>query len=138
MSGVSVPQENIVIHGEKPNTLPWEEQKISVYNQFKKIFEGQGDVYWSTYFQAKTAEHQKCVLIHRHKDKTDKNRPIRFDIWMFWLNGWSNRSGESWERVFLFTMAVGAAFYSLFLWSVGRLFQFTPMDWDLAGKYFQF
>jgi hypothetical protein len=66
--------------------------------------------------------------------KTDKNRPSLFDIWTFRLNGWSNGHGESWERAFGFTMAVGAIFYVLFLLSVGRLFQPTPFDWGLAGQ----
>lgn len=138
MSGGTVPQTNIVIYGEQPNTLAWEEQKVSVYNQLKKIFDGQGDVYWATTLQAKTAEHQEKLLRLRRQDERTWFSTTFWDLKTFQLNRLSNFHGESWGWALRFTLVAGAIFYLLFLWAIGRLFQFTAFDWALAGQYFQF
>ncbi len=138
MSGGTVPQSNIVIHGEEPDTLAWEEQKVSVYNQLKKIFDGQGDVYWATTFQAKTAEHQEKLLQLRRQDETAWFSTTFWDLKTFQLNRWSNLHGESWGRALVFTLGAGGFFYLLFLWFIGKLFQPTAIDWSLAGQYFLF
>ena len=167
MSGGTVPEDKIFIcdedNNEEKDALRREEQNVSVYNQLKKIFEGQGDIYLSTHFQSKTAEHQEKVLtIRRSKEKQDfkEDKPtlvglltLKRNAWQkllnwfsttFWdlitfkLNWISNRHGESWGQAFVFTSAVAAIFYLLFLGVIGRLLKNTAFDWDLAGKYFTY
>ncbi len=147
MSGGTVPLENIVIYGEKPNTLPWEEQKVSVYNQLKKIFEGQGDVYWSTYFQAKTAEHQEKLLRLRRKREKALFNTTFWDLRTFQLNRWSNLHGESWGRALAFTLVTPIPIYLFFLLVGCRLFLppvfawkffWIFIDWNFLGYYFNF
>ena len=146
MSGGRVPEDKIVIYSknndEEKNLLRREEQKVSVYNQLKKIFDGQGDIYLSTHFQAKTAEHQEKVLTLSRKEERKAGGEFFsttfWDIITFRLNGFSNRHGESWGRAFLFTAGVAGLFYLLFLLSIGRLLKSTAFDWELAGKYFTY
>lgn len=138
MSGGTVPQKNIVIYGEESGSLAWEEQKVLVYNQLKKIFDGQGDIYWATTFQAKTAEHQEKVLELRKATDRSSSLSINGDLCTFRLNRISNSHGQSWSRALLFTLEAGVIFYILFLLSIGRIFLPTPIDWVLAGQYFQF
>lgn len=138
MSGGKAPSERIHIHGVTPKTLKWAEQKVSVYTQLKKVFDNQGDIYWSTHFQAKTAEHQERLLKWRVKESKKWLSPARWDILTFRLNSYSNLHGESWGRALGFTLGAAAFFYALFLWSIGRLFLPTSLDWELMGQYFQF
>ena len=148
VSGGTLPGEGIVIYNgneedkEEKDPLKREEQKVSVYNQLKKIFDNQGDVYWATHFQAKTAEHQHEVLKLRREDDRKKGGEFFsttfWDIITFWFNRLSNKHGESWGRAFMFTAGVAALFYVAFLVSIGRIFRPTDIDWNLAGQYFSY
>jgi hypothetical protein len=62
ISGISIPTNNVYIFGSEQNPIEEHEQKASFFNQFKKIFEAQGDIYHATQFQAKWAEEQRKYL----------------------------------------------------------------------------
>ena len=73
VSGGSLPSNNVHIVGAKSGSKEEFEQKASFYNQFKKIFEAQGDIYHATQFQAKWAEEQRNALRLRHKEELFEN-----------------------------------------------------------------
>ncbi|MFD2522177.1 hypothetical protein [Emticicia soli] len=150
ISGGTIPSNNIQIFNIPKDTLEWHEQKVSIYNQLKKVFDSQGDVFWSSHFQSKTSKHQSRVLELRVEKEsknsnswTDKVNQFfssnRFDLRAFKLNQFSNLHGENWGRALAFTLFVPIPFYCLYLWSVGRLFVFSnEIDWNLIGYYFSF
>ncbi|GAB2599780.1 hypothetical protein [Spirosoma areae] len=144
ISGGTVPEKNVVIYEVEEGTLQWQEQNVFFYNQIRKIFEGQGDIYWATYFQAKTASYQEEVLKLRRLGERRKQIPEPYFNTTFWdlltlkLNRWSNLHGESWGRALAFILVAPLPVYVLFLWAGGRLFLNTGIDWNLAGAYFTF
>lgn len=72
VSGNSIPTEKVYILRAEPNSIEEYQQKASFFNQFKKIFEAQGDIYHATQFQAKWAEEERKYLrLQRKKEKSD-------------------------------------------------------------------
>lgn len=138
VSGGSIPTENVHIIGVEPNTLKENEQKASFFNQFKKMFEAQGDIYRATQFQAKWAEEQRKLLELIHKGEKGWFNTTFSDLWILKLNKWSNLHGESWPRAFGWIMGLGLAFYLLYLFSIGRLVTTNEFDFNLIGYYFEF
>lgn len=157
ISGGTIPSEKIVIIDDQGNELnqgdiETHSQKASIYNQFKKIFESQGDAYSAAQFQAKWAEHQKKYLQLEYAPEKKKasfwKKPWRRvklicselsqDIGIFRLNRWSNNHGESWLRALAFTGISTGILYLLFLWSIGRCFNTNGLDLSLVGYYFEF
>ncbi|MFW5872291.1 MAG: hypothetical protein ACOCUT_04215, partial [bacterium] len=153
ISGGTIPSKNIVIIDDKGNELDTgnvetHSQKASIYNQFKKIFESQGDAYRAAQFQAKWAEHQKLVLekaFEKEKKSLNLWKIIRHlknekaqDISIFWFNQKSNRHGEDWFQAVKFILAVSIPTYILFLTFSGRCFTSEPFDCSLIGYYFEF
>jgi hypothetical protein len=156
ISGGTIPSEKIVIIDDKGNELDQgnietHSQKASIYNQFKKIFESQGDAYRAAQFQAKWAEHQKRYLQLEHQSEKTKNswrNPLRElnhlfsdraqDIGVFKLNKWSNNHGESWAQALGFTLLTTGIIYTIFLWTIGRIYFVDEFDWNLIGYYFEF
>lgn len=129
-------------------------QKSSFYNQFKKIFEAQGDIYNATISQAKWAEHQRKYLrIVRINEKffmtgtvfqkVKKNIELIFDNISqdrisLWLNKISNNHGESWLRPLGWLLGSAFVFYILYLWSIGRCFTNNTFDYNLIGYFGEF
>jgi uncharacterized protein YjbI with pentapeptide repeats len=150
ISGGTIPSDNIEVFNIPKKTLEWHEQKVSVYNQLKKVFDSQGDIFLSSHFQSKTSKHQSKVLELRleKENKTFKSRnekvskffsTNRFDSWAFKLNEFSNLHGENWGRALAFTLFIPIPFYLFYLCSVGRLFLFDKeIDLNLIGYYFSF
>ena len=153
ISGGTIPSENIVIIDDQGNelnreTIETHRQKASIYNQFKKIFEAQGDTYRAAQFQAKWAEHQKILLEEAFKvEKKSLNlwKIVRHlknekaqDISIFWFNEKSNRHGENWFQAIKFILLVSIPAYVLFLTLLGRCFTSESIDLSLIGYYFEF
>lgn len=150
ISGGSVPSENIQIFNVEQNTLAWHEQKVSAYSQLKKVFDSQGDIFWSSHFQSKTGKHQSKVLelrlqqeANQAKSWNDKITNLfstnRFDWISFQLNHYSNLHGENWGRALAFTLLLPVFIYILYLVTVGRIFLFDkPINLNLIGYYFSF
>lgn len=138
VSGSSIPTNNVHIIGAKQNSIEEYQQKASFFNQFKKIFEAQGDIYHATQFQAKWAEEQRKLLELIHKGEKEKFSTTFSDLWILKLNKWSNLHGESWPRAFAFVCGFALFFYLLYLVSIGRLFNGNSFDPNLIGYYFEY
>ena len=156
ITGGTVPAEKIIIINDADSELGSGEivthsQKASIYNQFKKIFEAQGDVYRAAQFQAKWAEHQKKYLQLEYvtqKKKSNMFNPwerltllfseLSQDLGIFRLNRWSNNHGESWLLALAFTIITTGIFYLIFLWTIGRIYYIHEFDWNLIGYYFEY
>lgn len=153
ISGGTEPSENIVIIDDdgKPlekNAKETHVQKVSIYNQFKKIFEAQGDTYRAAQFQAKWAEYQKIVLEQAFKEEKNscniwkiikhlKNDKAQ-DISIFWFNQKSNKHGEDWLQAVKFLLLVSVPTYLLFLFLAGHLYFGGDFDSSFIGYYFDF
>ncbi len=150
ISGGSVPSENIQIYNVEQNTLAWHEQKVSAYSQLKKVFDSQGDVFWSSHFQSKTGKHQSKVLELRLLQEANQanswNDKItnlfstnRFDWISFRLNHYSNLHGENWGRALAFTLLLPMYLYITYLLSLGKVFSIkNSIDWNIIGYFFTF
>ena len=151
ISGDSIPSQNVHIFGVEPNSIEEHQQKASFFNQFKKIFEAQGDIYHATQFQARWAEEQRKELKLRKKDEyKNVEKPIWWskikvffnttsnDRLTLWLNKISNLHGESWVRAFFWILVLGLIFYLPYLYSIGCLFPPGKFDFNLIGYYFEF
>jgi len=178
ISGGTIPEKkSIKIFKTTEGSEEWHSQMAYLYNQFRKIFEAQGDVYQATKFQVSWAEALEKFL----KKKTQiiptiaglgalafltfiglammispwffiasafiillftlRNRYLNEhaqDLYTLMLNKVSNNHGESWIRALLLTLASGAIFYVLLLWSLNLCFNSGEIDYDLFGYYFEF
>ena len=151
VSGGSIPTDNVHIINAESNSLKEHEQKASFFNQFKKIFEAQGDIYHATQFQAKWAEEQRKELGLRKKEEYKRVGKMKLwlrvkiffnstsnDIFTLWLNKISNLHGESWARALAFLFVSAIFFYLLYLLTICRLFNGNSIDWNLFGYFFQY
>lgn len=104
ISGGTLPKE-VFIPNERKFSKRLDQQK-AFFNQLKKIFDNQGDIVRSNYYQAKAAEKQLVISIL-------KFRPFEFLVYFF--NLISNNHGRSWFVALLFIVAVshiGFYFYN--------------------------
>lgn len=138
VSGGSIPISNVHIIGTTPKSTEEHQQKASFFNQFKKIFEAQGDIYHATQFQAKWADEQRNLLELIHQKEKGWFNTTFSDLWILKLNKWSNLHGESWPRAFFWILVLGLVFYLTYLFSIGRLFTPGKFDFNLIGYYFEF
>lgn len=138
VSGDSIPIRNVHIIGTETNSIEEHQQKASFFNQFKKIFEAQGDIYHATQFQAKWADEQRNLLELIHQKEKGWFNTTFSDLWILKLNKWSNLHGESWPRAFGWIVGLGLVFYLIYLLSIGRLFTPNEFDFNLVGYYFEF
>lgn len=161
ISGGTLPQ-TIEISNVEKKTTDYYIQKVGVYNQFKKIFDSQGDNFQSTYFQAKAAENQAELLEQQRKaiikkeQKSATNWLSKIAIWVkvsafshntfekltFWLNKSSNRHGESWIQALKFILFISITFFSIYCWVSGKYYIEWNFSWknfgDLLGDYVSF
>ncbi len=137
-------------------------QKVGAYNQFKKVFESQGDNFQSTYFQAKAAENQALLLKEQKKSILIKNKESsknwfqKIKTWInisffshnaferltFWFNKISNRHGESWVQALKFIFFISIIFFNLYCW-LSRKYELTNnISWNdfekILGDYVSF
>jgi hypothetical protein len=149
VSGGSLPTNNVHIVGAGFGSKEGFEQKASFYNQFKKIFEAQGDIYHATQFQARWAEEQRKLLnlIHKQEFIENPNRLPKIRILFnstsndritLWLNRLSNLHGESYLRALVFIALSALAFYLIHLCAIGRLYWGGEFDPNLLGYYFEY
>ncbi|MRG49025.1 hypothetical protein GFS24_28205 [Chitinophaga sp. SYP-B3965] len=148
ISGTQLPREKIDIYNEEleaslPNKVYFE-QKISIYNQLKRIFENQGDIVEGTWYHAKAMANQQRLLSLYYDERPGK-LPRKwwseeaFDLFNFWLNKKSNNHGESWRRALCFSFYVLFSIYILYFISAnwGRPFEWSGTG-DFIGNFFSF
>ncbi|MFH0736888.1 MAG: hypothetical protein V1773_00180 [bacterium] len=123
-------------------------QKASFFNQLRKIFEFQGDVYRATQQQAKWAFYQeKYLKLLRKQEKktmsllkavfTFTNKTKR-DKWAFWINRWSNNHEENWLLPIVWTLFFTVLLYLAYLCSIGRCFNGNEFDGTLFDSYLDY
>lgn len=169
ISGGKMPQ-SIDIEGidEVGNPIEYYSQKVVVYNQIKKIFENQGDIFQSSFFQSKASETQAKLLrskitqkvwsikteeknLFKQKKLILKEKFFSQNAWerlSFLLNEVSNNHGESWGRALVFTITFGLITFFLFLFSNKYLLNFWIMlhpfksqmdiDWSFISNNFHY
>ena len=138
VSGTKLPKENIHIFNPDPsqklNGLDELEQKVSIYNQFKKLFENQGNIVEATWYHAKGMEYQQQLLKWHLHNKTEKSKGKRLEQRAeyvgFWLNKVSNNHGESWFKALRFTILTSLFFFTLSLYSAKYQLDFSGGGWE--------
>lgn len=120
VSGTELPREEVRIYFEeddKPDAREEARQKISLYNQLKKVLENQGDNINSTWYHSIAADNQQILLRLYSTGKGNKRAPFfsdaRFDALNIKLNKLSSNHGESWRKALYFILWTSALFYIL-------------------------
>ena len=144
ITGTQLPKEKIDIYnpvapGTPVSDQEWYEQKTSIYNQFKKIFENQGDVVEASWYHAKAMQNQQSLLQIAYKEASGSKIKKAFgekgfDLFGFWLNRFSNNHGESWRRAIRFVLLFSLIFYIIYYWSIHYKDEFV-LSWDALGYF---
>lgn len=147
ISGTKLPKEKIGIYNKSPNSkLPdrvFFEQKVSIYNQLKKIYDNQGDIVESTWYHSKAMDNQERILKLERKIKTGKTWLKRTSEWFelkgFQLNNFSNNHGENWSRALLFIFLFSLLSYSIYYMCIFYKDPFSfSGTYNFIGDYFSF
>jgi hypothetical protein len=101
--------------------------RYETFLQLKKQLEASGNFYEAQKFQAISHEALKNI----------ENLPY-WDRVILKINGLSNNHGLSIKEPFIGTIVLSILFYVLYLWSLGRIFNASEIDWNLIGYYFSF
>lgn len=101
--------------------------RYETFLQLKKQLEASGNFYEAQKFQAISHEALKNI----------ENLPY-WDRVILKINGLSNNHGLSIKEPFIGTIVLSILFYVLYLWSLGRIFNASEIDWNLFGYYFSF
>jgi len=117
--------ENIHYPDKKDNN--YFKTRYEIFVQFKKQLEASGNFYEAQKFQAISNEALKNI----------ENLPY-WDRLILKVNSLSNNHGLSIKEPFIATIAISVVFYVLYLWSLGRIFNCSDVDWNLVGYYFSF
>jgi hypothetical protein len=118
-SGTKLPKNDIKIYNqEAAGGIKYFEQKVSIYNQLKKIFENQGDIVEATWYHSKAMNNQASVLKIAYLDSKKWISEQLFDLIRFWLNKITNNHGESWWRALKFILFISLTMYSLYYTSL--------------------
>jgi len=142
ITGTELPKDKIDIYNPIPNTKindkDWYEQKVSIYNQFKKIFENQGDVVEASWYHAKAMDNQQALLQLTYKEQTvpwykKVASEKAFNLLGFWLNKISNNHSESWRVALRFVLLISAIMYSLYYISIHWQ---EPFGFAKTGRFF--
>lgn len=105
------------------------EKKI-IYSQLKKMYEVRGDSINVVKYHGLELDMQR-EIIKGHKGSF-------WERFQLCLNKRSNNFGQSWQWALGYLLLINLVFYSLYLWSLGLLFQNTSIDYNLFGYYFEF
>jgi hypothetical protein len=119
LSGTKLPKEKIEIYNPTPAAqLPqriYFEQKVSIYNQLKKIYDNLGDIVEATWYHSKAMDNQERLLKTKYKQEKSKWFGEQwFDLMTFKLNKVSNNHGESWRLALRFILTASLIMYSLY------------------------
>jgi hypothetical protein len=122
-SGTKLPKDKIKIYNkDAAQPLPpiaYFEQKVSVYNQLKRIYDNQGDIVEATWYHSKAMDNQERLL--KEKYKQDGGRWLGeqwFDLLTFRLNKYTNNHGESWRKALRFIFFISLGMYCFYYMSL--------------------
>lgn len=105
-------------------------EKKLIYSQLKKMYEVRGDSINVVKYHGLELDMQR-EMIKGHKGSF-------WERFQLCLNKRSNNFGQSWQWALGYLLFINLVFYSLYLWSLGLLFQNTSIDYNLFGYYFEF
>jgi len=144
--GTKFPKE-ISIYGSASGSEV-EEQQAAIHNQFKKIYEGQGDLVAGTLHHSLAMHYQKRLLKDEMKTERSCKRRwgMRLEYLGYKLNQVSNKFGEDWRVALVFVLAVSMLLYIGYYTSVhyrdewslsacGDFFKYYFQFLDLTHKY---
>jgi len=145
VSGTKLPDINIYNIQSRSNK-EYFEQKISIYNQLKRIFDIQGDIVESTAYHSRVMDYQLKLLQLTYKDRKPKWYSLktrfsmeRLDLLNFKLNKWSNNHGESWGKALRFLVITSIIVYTAYFVSINCHRNFSPTGFgEFIGNYFLF
>lgn len=136
IAGTQISREKIRIYqrdlAEPLAGADYYRQKVTVYNQLKRIFENQGDVVETTWYHSRAMDNQEKVLRLNYQTTRVWFSEQRFDLLNFQLNKLSNNHGESWRRALLFLVGISFIFYSGYYASI---FYNRPFSWAGTGTF---
>lgn len=174
--GTDIPDENLrILESDKTvfdeskitveSKINFFTQKTEFYNQFKKIFEKQGNIYESGLFNSRWAQNQeKLLLLKINKDENylnktndinsfiksidlffeSENQENVMNIFTFNLNRISNNHGEDWIKSLKFILLPTFFIFSLYILSIRYDFNIKYLfcssnlsfDKDIFAYYF--
>jgi hypothetical protein len=95
------------------------EQKVSIYNQLKRIYDNQGDIVEATWYHSKAMDHQERLLKEKYKKEGGNWLGEQgFDLITFRLNKYTNNHGESWRKALRFIFLISLGMYCLYYLSL--------------------
>lgn len=139
ITGTKLPKRNMVIYDPVTDTVlnnqshsnALFEQKTAVYNQFKKIYENQGDVVEASIFHAQAMHWEQKLLWRQFRHDKEgfwKKVKLFFENIGFRLNWFSNNHGESWLVALVFTIGVGLLFFTASIWGLTHWGDFKTLN----------
>jgi hypothetical protein len=139
ITGTQLPKRNMVIYDPVADTVLNNqshsnvlfEQKTAIYNQFKKIYENQGDVVEASVFHAQAMHWQQKLLWRQFRHDKEgfwKKVKLFFENIGFRLNWFSNNHGESWLVALVFTIGVGLVFFTASIWGLTHWGDFKTLN----------
>lgn len=155
LSGTYIPHQRVKIYIRDESAPASEkehvelEQKISFYDQFKKISEQKGDVNAASLFHSFGLYYQQKLLKWRLKndlmlEHLEGSRDAiklaqHFKYWGFRLNKYTNNHGISWVRALRATVIVSGLIYIAYFTSINYHKEFSLSGADtFIGNYFSF
>lgn len=142
ITGTILPKNNIKVYNQKadfPDKARYIfEQKVSVYNQLKKVFENQGDIVEATWYHSKAMENQEKLLQLDYKSNQKKLfNEAWFNLKSFQLNRLSNNHGESWRLALRFIVLIAIVAYVLYYTAIHykEPFSFNEIDRFIGGFF---
>lgn len=112
---------------EKLSKIEKIRQKAFIHQQFKKVYDNQGDIVTSSYHHSQAMIYQSKLLRKRFWGASFFRKfPMGLEVLGYSLNMCSNKHGESWPRALLFTFAAAALFFTpYYALARGGSFSFT-------------
>lgn len=140
-SGTKLPKDKIKIYNKDITmalpSLAYHEQKVSIYNQLKRIYDNQGDIVEATWYHAKAMDNQERLLKEKYKqDEAQWFGEQWFDLMTFRLNKVSNNHGESWRNALRFICIITLVMYSLYYVSLHYTEPFSFKATDRFVKHY--
>lgn len=141
-AGTSLPFTDDKFHtneGNNQRKIKQEEyqQKISLYSQLKKIFDGQGNIIEGSLYHSRAMVYQQKLLSQEIKTNSTWKSwllELRLNTLAFQLNKISNNHGESWWRSLWFTAIITLLTFVAATWSMKYHFSpdylFTKQGWQ--------
>ncbi|KFC19300.1 hypothetical protein [Chryseobacterium sp. FH1] len=164
--GTEIPEQNLKIlkndkiiidsnELDEVNKINYYYQKTDFYNQFKKIYEKQGNIYEAGIFNSKWSENQEKLLLLKINKKEDYlnatndlwsfiksaflffdgNKEKVMDVFTFNLNRISNGHGENWLKSLRFILIPTFVIFTFYILSIRYDFSIRYLNCSLGLSF---